>query len=286
MKMEIQTYENPLEFLHAAGGALETREAFNSLMLGVCGQAAEHPERFPGRSCWRSVRAGGDLVLAAIMTPPHKLILSGAGDDWDECTNLMAGSLAAEGWKVPGILAPAAPARTMVRNLSAACGKRHKLDQQLRLYELRAVGIPAPSRGRLRKASAADTELVVRWWYEARVEMFGRSDPEDARRTAGYRLQDGEIYLWEDGKPVSMAARTRPTKHGICVGMVFTPPESRKRGYATACVGELSRRLLAEGRDHCTLFADPENPTSNSIYRKIGYRPIGDFEEYGFLEGG
>ena len=79
-----------------------------------------------------------------------------------------------------------------------------------------------------------------------------------------------------------MACKTRPTKRGISVGMVYTPPELRRRGFATACVGELSRLLLREGWAYCTLYADLANPVSNSIYQKIGYRPIGDFEEYGF----
>jgi predicted GNAT family acetyltransferase len=284
--MDIQTYENAREFLDAAGEALEAHEALNSLMLGICGQLVEHPEWFPGTPCLKCVQAGGGLALAAVMTPPHKLILSATGDDWDASAELLAGSLEAERWIVPGILAPAALARTMIRNLSETRGKRHKLDQELRLYELRAVENTPPARGRLRRAGATDADLVFRWWHDARVEMFSRADTEEARRTAGQRLQDGEIFLWEDGRPVSMAARTRQTRHGICISMVFTPPENRNRGYATACVAELSRRLLDGGREHCTLFADLANPTSNGIYRRIGYRPIGDFEEYGFVEAG
>jgi predicted GNAT family acetyltransferase len=90
--------------------------------------------------------------------------------------------------------------------------------------------------------------------------------------------------LWEDGGLVSMACKNRPTRKGISVGMVYTPPEARRRGHATACVGELSRQLLQTGREFCVLFADILNPTSNSIYQIIGYRSLGNFAEYEFLE--
>jgi predicted GNAT family acetyltransferase len=282
--MIVHSYNTPQEFLQAAGAELESREAANSLMLGVCGQILKNPERFPQPVCLKTVKADGALVFAATMTPPHKLLLSGEGDDWEESTKILAESLTGEGWDVPGVVGPNPLARAMIKNLAAACGKRYKLDQQLRLYALRKVETPLPSRGRLRNAGAADAALIFPWWYEARVEMFGKADPEETRRTAGYRLEDGEIYVWEDDKPVSMAITTRPTKRGICVGMVFTPPDQRNRGYATACVGELSRKLLREGREFCSLYADLLNPVSNSIYQKIGYRPICDFEEYGFIE--
>jgi len=39
---------------------------------------------------------------------------------------------------------------------------------------------------------------------------------------------------------------------------------------------------LDEGWQFCTLFTDLANPTSNSIYQKMGYVPVGDFNEYYF----
>jgi hypothetical protein len=52
---------------------------------------------------------------------------------------------------------------------------------------------------------------------------------------------------------------------------VYTPPELRGRGYATALTAELSQRLLDQGRRFCFLFTDLTNPTSNAIYERIGY---------------
>jgi predicted GNAT family acetyltransferase len=60
---------------------------------------------------------------------------------------------------------------------------------------------------------------------------------------------------------------------------VYTPPEHRRRGYATALVADLSRHALRTGAERCMLFTDLANPTSNRIYARIGYRRCGDWEE-------
>jgi predicted GNAT family acetyltransferase len=100
--------------------------------------------------------------------------------------------------------------------------------------------------------------------------------------TVRLRIADGDIHVWDDGGPVSMAVRTRLTRKGISIGPVYTPPEQRRRGYATACVGELSRLLLAAGREFCALFVDRANPEAVCVYRRIGYRPVADYDEYLF----
>jgi hypothetical protein len=71
-----------------------------------------------------------------------------------------------------------------------------------------------------------------------------------------------------------MAARTRPTSHGEAVGFVYTPPSERRKGYGAAVVARLSQRILDDGKEFCTLFANAANPTSNGIYQRIGYRAI------------
>ncbi len=111
---------------------------------------------------------------------------------------------------------------------------------------------------------------------------MGEGSPEEARKMAVQRIEVGDVYLWDDGGPVSMAFRARPTPHGYTVTGVYTPPELRGRGYASACVAALSQRLLESGKQFCNLFTDLANPVSNSIYMKIGYKPVCDFTEYCF----
>jgi len=40
--------------------------------------------------------------------------------------------------------------------------------------------------------------------------------------------------------------------------------------------------MLLERRRFCFLFTDLGNPTSNAIYRRIGYEPVSDVDRYLF----
>ncbi|HEX5951185.1 MAG TPA: GNAT family N-acetyltransferase, partial [Actinomycetota bacterium] len=102
----------------------------------------------------------------------------------------------------------------------------------------------------------------------------------DARLAA----DDAGYWLWEDGgQVVSTSGYGSPTVGGIRIGPVYTPPEHRRRGYATILVAELSRWLLGQGRRACYLYTDLANLISNSIYGKIGYRRVCDSAEIRFV---
>jgi uncharacterized protein len=82
------------------------------------------------------------------------------------------------------------------------------------------------------------------------------------------------------GVPVSMASITRKTSDSVSLSGVYTPPDRRGRGLATACVGGLCRLLLQQGNPAVQLFADKQNAVSNAIYSKLGFRMIADFQGF------
>jgi predicted GNAT family acetyltransferase len=140
---------------------------------------------------------------------------------------------------------------------------------------------PRPAPGRLVEANEGERALLVDWLDRFHVEAHGHSDRPRAERGVQTRLTSsaGGLYLWIDGEPVCFAGAAGPTPTGIRVGPVYTPPERRRRGYASACVAALSQALLDSGRQRCFLFTDLANPTSNAIYQAIGYRPVCDMAE-------
>ena len=86
----------------------------------------------------------------------------------------------------------------------------------------------------------------------------------------------------DKGMPVSMAKISRDLQTVCVVGLVYTPPYFRGNGYATSCVAAVSQFGLDRGFKNCVLYTDLANPTSNSIYMKIGYKPICDSIEIKF----
>ena len=282
MALQTASYENAAAFLGETQSALEANEALNCLLLGICLRLVAHPDRIEANPTFKTVCGDGHLLLAAVMTPPFNIVLADFGGDADAATMELAETLVAEGTSVPGVLGTAQIAESFARAWSDISGQSAEISMRQRAFELRDVRLPRATNGRLRPAAAGDLALVADWCYQFMLDAFGEGEIERARQIAELRVSDGAVYLWEDGRPVSTAMKTRPTTHGISISFVYTPPELRKRGYATACVAELSRLLLEEGKQFCSLFTDLANPTSNHIYQEIGFRPIGDFDEYRF----
>ena len=79
-----------------------------------------------------------------------------------------------------------------------------------------------------------------------------------------------------------MVGISPPVAGVVRLGPVYTPPEARRHGYATALVADVSRRALAAGAAKCMLYTDLANPTSNNIYQAVGYRRGSDAREYRF----
>jgi predicted GNAT family acetyltransferase len=144
------------------------------------------------------------------------------------------------------------------------------------LFELRRVeAVPRPA-GRRRRVEPGDAGRLQAWIAAFHDEAVPADPP--VQPGAGERAAvRGMSHLWlsPDDTPVAWASFGRELEGFVSIGPVYTPPEHRGRGYATALVAEMSALALAEGRVGCTLFTDLANPTSNRIYERIGYRRIG-----------
>jgi predicted GNAT family acetyltransferase len=95
------------------------------------------------------------------------------------------------------------------------------------------------------------------------------------------------MYFWcLAGTPVCMAGVGGATTHGIKIGPVYTPPEWRRHGYASALVAAACRAELATGRIFCCLFVERHNEAARRIYRTLGFRPIVESRVYRFARPG
>jgi uncharacterized protein len=143
---------------------------------------------------------------------------------------------------------------------------------RLRIHALTSVVFPEqPPGGELRRPSDAEYDLI-RQWAAAFVDDTGIMD--DADELANRLWASPNLFVWDDHGPRCMVASARETPNGACVNAVYTPPTHRERGYASAAVAALSRKLLAGGKSFCCLYTDAANSTSNSIYQTIGFYPV------------
>ena len=159
---------------------------------------------------------------------------------------------------------------------TAATGERATTAMALDLYELGTLRQPEPPpAGRARPADEADLEVSVRW-YTAFQEVTP-TPVADVLPMVRERMGDRRLWLWEDeaGVPVSLAART-PAVAGVArIAPVYTPPEQRRHGYATAVTAACAADALARDAERVVLYTDLADPSANAMYQRIGFRPIG-----------
>jgi hypothetical protein len=217
------------------------------------------------------------------MTPPHNLIITSDAPDPHPALHALADDLWLSQWSVPGVKAKTNLAEHFSEEWHKTSGDRIVSGMKQRLYQLCQVIPPSPVPGRLRVANETHRDLLSSWTVEFQLEAVNNIlPPDEALQSTDRRIAQGFLYIWEDGSPVSMAAKTRPNKNGVAIGLVYTPPEHRRKGFASALVAALSQSLLDSGFDYCTLYTDLSFPTSNHIYQAIGFNPICDFAEYKF----
>jgi len=296
--MKVTSYPSAAAFLDRAQPALEAEEVRNSLVLGVCLRLAEEesekdekttqdadetPAEEGQQPFLATVEEDARLLLCVMLTPPHHIVLAPLVAPAAPPVRALVDDLRARGTKPPGVLAPAQIARTFAETWCASTGASYYLQMHQCLHVLHEVSPVPRAPGSLRVAGADDVDLIAGWARAFKMETLDESsDENEMRKAVAGRVAAGDYVLWEDGRPVSMALRTRPTRRGASVSAVYTPPALRGRGYATACVASLSRRLLDAGYDFCALYTDLANPTSNRVYHRIGYRPLANFDLYRF----
>lgn len=276
--MEVVQPTAAAEFLDRAGPLLVADEARHNLILGIAGTIREHPDVYTDCGFWLVVD-GGTAVGAALRTRPFNLVLARGAN---AAVELLASTIDEP---LPGVVGALPEVDRFVEALGV---NRAEPRARQGIYALDAVTPPAQPPGAPRAATTADRTLLHDWWRAFGVEALGEEEPDDDRvaRNVEHKLTaaGNGIALWgAGGEPVSVVAWGSPTPTGVRIGPVYTPPEHRGQGYASALTAHVSAEQLAAGRSFCFLYTDLANPTSNKIYLAIGYRRVCDSVEYTFV---
>jgi len=267
------------EFLARTKPWLEKAEAKNNLILGIAAYFASCAGQLKGSPYFLTVEGNGTIVGAALMAPPRRILLTRMPHS---AVTLLADYLLEGAASVPGVLGPKAEAKLFANHWTSKTGRSCHPKMSERIYACEKVIPPVHAFGQLKPAKEVDQALLSDWCEQFCIDA--RIDDETVYFKAQLprKLADQSIFVWETDEAVSMAAIERETAHGVAISWVYTPRHLRNKGYATACVAALTQRMLDSGKQFCCLYTDLTNPTSNSIYQKIGYQPICDVQDWIF----
>ena len=208
--MDCVRFDDVAAFERYAGPFLADNALENNVILGLIRGLKAQPKT---NVLLLTVDRGNRPCLAAVMTPPFKLLLS-AGDA-AAIPNLIAGVLEA-GLPVSGMLGLDNMADAFAEAWRAATGGTATPATAMTLYATREAIAPDGVPGTLRAA----TDTGADWVADAYVAFYDEIEAEEhersaARGTAAGMLRRGLVYLWEDaGAPVSMVCFRYVTKEG------------------------------------------------------------------------
>jgi predicted GNAT family acetyltransferase len=287
-RLRVERFATAQAFLDVASPLLAEREAEHNLIFGISANLIADPTFSAGPPYLAAVIDASRVVAAGIMTPPWNIVLScvddpDAADDRDAWSALAA-DLDAAVVSVPGTTGSVESAQTFARVWCDAHGLASRLVMAERIYRLERVITPVDVSGHARVATEADRALLIAWVDAFIGEALDRRGPDEASVLVDRAFRTGSRtwYIWEDGEPVSVAAAGGPTPNGIRIGPVYTPPELRRRGYASAVTAYASQTELDKGRKFIFLFTNLANLTANRIYQQIGYEPVIDVDQIAF----
>jgi predicted GNAT family acetyltransferase len=247
--VRIDRFASAAHFLARAEPALIEAEVENNLILGLAYALAKRAPTAGGLAPYfaAAIDEAGDVVMCAFRTLPGRVGVTQARrpdalrplaeDVWRACPDATS------------VIGPRPTVDRFVHELASVSGMAPSPHTNQRLYQLSTVVPPAhPARGRLRAARADEADMLVDW---TAAFFAAIREPGDAPGFVRSHLDDGSLVVWDDEGAAAMAAAAGRTMHAARIGFVYTPPERRRRGYASALVAALSQRLLDEGHSHC-----------------------------------
>ncbi len=282
MSLEICRHSSAGTFCESAAPFLYEREAEHSLILGVADQMAAKPG--DPEHDWLTVSDAGRVVGAVMRTPPHIPVLSHMPN---EAVAALVRNYAERGISLSGVFGPSVESEYFARLWSertagiAAIRWRMPLSvcQACREDERSTLDAAAAV---IRPAVPADRECLASFLVEFHRDVEMELPPEPLA-VVDRILAVGTMRVCDvSGRVTSCANLGRESRHSATVTLVYTPPEDRGRGYATACVGSLTREQLARGKSFCCLYTNAAAPIPNHIYSKLGYQPVEEFLSWRF----
>jgi predicted GNAT family acetyltransferase len=265
---------------------LRSQDPFRTNLVGsVASSVASGARKYDRYFWWIISDNQGQVVGAAMRTAPHDLVLLPMSLP---AVRELAQAVSIYDDELPGVAGPAATVREFLDAYKegGSAGSTRGIEEsgsQL-IYALNKLEVSKAS-GTLIPADQSDFDLVL-GWLEAFTDEAGITSP-NLREAIAAGLRRHSLHFWmAGGEKVSMAGHAplveTPSGTIARIGPVYTPKEHRSNGYASALTASLSEKLMARGAK-VMLYTDAANPTSNSIYQRIGYELIDENTSFRFL---
>ncbi|MFJ4467639.1 GNAT family N-acetyltransferase [Streptomyces sp. NPDC089424] len=269
--------DKPDVFRSEAGQFLAERPDLHTMLLsglGTIEQLRAGGKTPPTVLGWWREPDEAATTAAFVWLPPHMLTASRLSR---AAATHLAGLLSTRSQPFTQLLADDSSVRVFSEAWQTATGSAPRSGPHLRLHRLGRLVCPGVTPPGAPRTATDDDRALLHDWCTRFVTEAG-SLGADLDAFIDERMSRGGWRLWAVGdEPVAMAAMTSVVAGTSRLTPVYTLPDHRGRGYGSAVTAAVSQAARDAGAEHVLLFTDLANPTSNSVYQRIGYRPISDY---------
>jgi predicted GNAT family acetyltransferase len=276
--MKVQLIDSTEAFLERST-QYRSDDPLRTNVIGSVAQSVLSGRRRYDRCRWWVVADSDVVVAIAMRTSPMPMVLAPMSRDAAIMLGQEVGSLDDD---LPGLSGPRDAVEQFVEGYraSGSSGSRRatRVVRRELMYEIANLKPPTVEGGG-RPARHDDVDLLATMFTQFVDEVdLSPVSLVDAREGVAASVDEGSLVCWEHhGALVSFAGHAPVVRTGVTlvgrVGPVYTPPDRRGHGYASAVTAMVTRELLDQGA-RAMLFTDAANPTSNAIYRALGYQRI------------
>jgi predicted GNAT family acetyltransferase len=167
---------------------------------------------------------------------------------------------------------------------------QRKLKTKQLIYEVKDLREPSQWKGSPHQLTHDDIEIGAIFLKEFHEEVNFETNFDLIAFTRA-KVDAGLYWFWTDiidgvktivalgGHSFVVANPTGERSVGR-IGPIYTRPSYRSHGYGSYLTAFLTSTLLTNYSCRVMLFADEANPSSNKIYRRLGYEVLGENLEY------
>lgn len=265
---------------------LRSADPFRTNILGsVATAVADGTLTYDAYRWWVLSNDQGKTIGAAMRTAPHGMVLSPMPI---AAIFELARAVSAQDDELPSVSGPNEVVEKFIEEYRATgsigSARKAEIGERLLLYALNELSMPV-LQGVVSMASDNDYELLLKWYNEFAAET-GVFMPNPQGSIQAGLGRDSYRFLTIGAERVCLAGHAplvdTPDGSIARIGPVYTPREHRRHGYASALTAKLTAELVEQGVK-VMLYTDATNPTSNSIYQRIGYELIDKNCQYKFV---
>lgn len=269
----------PIEFYERYQEELLRKEAVYQLIITNCKRAIEDPL---SDCLLGTVEDDQKTYLFFQYTRPYRMLIHAVNEVSAEMIQTLIDYLKAENIEITGINTSKEIADLYLKTGSI---KDYQIRTKMDVMELKKGElIEQISTGKLIQATLGELDFALSCYQGFYEECFHEeADTKGYRSSMCHHIENEGLFFYEaDNQVVAMCAITRQLIRGVSVGMVYTLPQYRGKGYAKQMMSEVAKVIFARQNQFACLYVDQNNPISNRAYKSIGYKIIEDKQDIVF----